>query len=244
MVKTAVILAAGFGSRLGHRTKLMPKGFLELQGKSLIVRSVENLLSFGIEKIYIGTGHLNEYYDRLAHEYPQIETIKSDKYETTSSMYTLYNMRHQLKEDFLLLESDLLYERNALGHLLKDPEDDIILGSGMTHSNDEVYIQTDAESHLVMMSKVADDLASRDAELVGISKVSQERYALMTRHFEALMTENPKIDYEYIFVKTTEDKPLAVKKIESLIWCEIDDESHLNRALSKILPMIGEKEDV
>ncbi len=239
MVKTAVILAAGLGTRLKERTKSKPKGFLELEGRSLIERSVENLLAAGIEKIYIGTGYLNEFYDSFAENYSQIETIKSDQFKTTSSMYTLYNMREKLLEDFLLLESDLLYEKNALSQLLEDPEEDIILGSGKTGSNDEVFIQTDSHSNLLNMSKLLEDLDSLDAELVGISKVSRERYAAMCREYELL--QNPKIDYEYIFVQTAKEKPLRVKKIENLIWCEIDDESHLHRAETKILPKIKEK---
>jgi 2-aminoethylphosphonate-pyruvate transaminase len=102
MIKTAVILAAGLGSRLKDRTKLKPKGFLEIEGISLIERSIDNILSCGIEKIYIGTGYLSEFYDELSKKYSQIETIKSDKYETTSSMYTLYNMNDNYKNRLIL----------------------------------------------------------------------------------------------------------------------------------------------
>jgi len=239
MTKSAVILAAGLGSRLKERTKLQPKGFLEVEGISLIQRSVDNLLKSGIEKIYIGTGYLSEVYEEYALGYSQIYCIKSDKYESTSSMYTLYNMRNELKEDFLLLESDLLYEVNALHALLTDKKEDIVLASGETKSNDEVYIQTDKESNLVSMSKIPARLDSLDAELVGISKISQNRYKMMCQAFED--QDNPKIDYEYIMVQTTKDEPFYVKKIEDLIWCEIDDESHLTRALINILPKIEEK---
>jgi 2-aminoethylphosphonate-pyruvate transaminase len=38
------------------------------------------------------------------------------------------------------------------------------------------------------------------------------------------------------------EKPLRVKKIENLVWCEIDDDSHLDRAVTKILPKIKERE--
>ena len=122
---------------------------------------------------------------------------------------------------------------------MNDLREDLILGSGRTFSNDEVFIQTDGESNLVRMSKKSEELESLDAELVGISKVSAERYALMNRHFQALMGEYPKADYEYLFVQTVKDKPLAVKKIDNLIWCEIDDAAHLKKAHVHILPQIG-----
>lgn len=239
MIKTAVILAAGLGSRLKDRTKLKPKGFLEVEGISLIQRSVDNLLACGIEKIYIGTGYLSEVYEEFAKDYPEIETIKSDKYETTSSMYTLYNMRDKLKDDFLLLESDLLYEIDALNHLIKDKSEDIILASGKTNSNDEVYIDADKNCNLVAMSKKKEELNFIYGELVGISKISQCRYKMMCEAFEN--QDNQKIDYEYIMVQTSKIKPFFVKMIENLTWCEIDDEEHLNRALTKILPKIKAK---
>jgi len=243
MVETAVILAAGLGSRLGKRTEDMPKGFLELEGKSLIQRSLDSLFSSGIKKIFIGTGYLSKFYDELSEKYPQIKTIKSDKYKSTSSMYTLYNMRNEITDDFILLESDLLYERRALVCLLEDAESDIILGSGSTHSNDEVFIQIDSDQKLQKMSKDPDALDSIDAELVGISKVSMNRFFLMNEYFEKVMDENPKIDYEYIFQETSVLNPIAVKVIDDLIWCEIDDENHLNRALAQVLPRIGEKDE-
>lgn len=239
MIKTAVILAAGLGSRLKDRTKLKPKGFLEVEGISLIKRSVDNLLACGIEKIYIGTGYLSEVYEEFAIDYPQIDTIKSDKYETTSSMYTLYNMKDKLKDDFLLLESDLLYEIDAINHLIKDNAEDVILGSGKTNSNDEVYIDADKSCNLVAMSKKKKELKSIYGELVGICKISQSRYKMMCEAFEN--QDNQKIDYEYIMVQTSKIKPFFVKKIENLTWCEIDDEEHLNRALTKILPKIKAK---
>lgn len=239
MIKTAVILAAGLGSRLKEKTKNQPKGFLELEGISLIQRSIDNLLSVGIEQIYIGTGYLSSVYDEFSKNYPQIECVKSDNYFETSSMYTLYNMKNKINEDFLLLESDLLYEVNALDYLIDDTVNDVILASGKTNSNDEVYIQVD-NNNLKNMSKSKNDLDSIHAELVGISKISKTRYKLMCETFKN--QDNLKIDYEYIMVLTSRIKPFYVKKIEKLIWCEIDDTNHLNRALSTVLPKIKAKE--
>ena len=63
MIKQAVIVAGGLGSRFGDRTKLMPKGFIEIDGIAMVERSVKKLIEAGIEEIIIGTGHCSEYYD-------------------------------------------------------------------------------------------------------------------------------------------------------------------------------------
>ena len=73
MIKTAVIMAAGMGTRFGTMTEERPKGFIDAGGKPMVVRSIETLISCGIERIIIGTGYLREAYEALAIRFPQIE---------------------------------------------------------------------------------------------------------------------------------------------------------------------------
>jgi len=237
----AVILAAGLGTRLEEKTKLKPKGFLEIAGISLIQRSVAILLSKGIQKILIGTGYHSEVYEQFALNYPQIQCIKSDLFETTSSMYTLYNMRSEIENDFLLLESDLLYEDSAIDYLLQDPNEDVILASDATNSGDEVFIET-KNGIVKAMSKKRTDLQSIDAELVGISKVSYSLFEYMNQYFEQNMDRIPKLDYEYAIVEgSNKTRPVSVNKVDGLLWCEIDDKIHLARAMHEIWPKIIKK---
>ena len=51
MVTTAVIMAAGLGSRFGKMTETMPKGFIEVGGLSMVIRSIETLISCGRRSI-------------------------------------------------------------------------------------------------------------------------------------------------------------------------------------------------
>ena len=84
----------------------------------MVQYSIEKLLNAGVTKIFIGTGYKSERYEELKKQYPQIECVYNEKYETTGSMYTLYLLKNYIHEDFLLLESDLLYEKSALNILL------------------------------------------------------------------------------------------------------------------------------
>ena len=115
MVTTAVIMAAGLGSRFGKMTATMPKRFIEVGGQPMIIRSIETLLSCGIERIIIGTGYKKEAYEALKDKYPQIECVFSPRYAETNSMYTLWNCREVIaNDDFILWESDTIYSRNAI----------------------------------------------------------------------------------------------------------------------------------
>src|SRR5687768_4852069 len=170
-VTTAVILAAGLGSRLKHHTEEQPKGFLEIDGVSLIERSLINLVNAGISEIIIGTGYLHEHFEELKKKYPVV-TFRNEDFSTTGSMFTLFVLQHLIKRQFLLLESDLLYDPVALNYVLDDSRTDIILASGATDSGDEVFIQASTENTLQQMSKDRRILTHISGELVGISKLT------------------------------------------------------------------------
>lgn len=238
MVRTAVFVAAGLGSRLKDRTERIPKGFLELEGEALVLRSLRLLRRAGIENILFGTGYHSQFYEALAQKDSRIVCVKSEVYKDTSSFYTLINMRDHIKEDFLLLESDLIYEPRALEVLLADSHRDVILASGKTNSGDEVYLETNGDSNLVGLSKDRTRLKSVFGELVGISRISyplfQKLCGLADRDGQFLK----KADYEHALELASSDYPIRVNKVDDLIWAEIDDESHLNRVKNEILPKL------
>jgi len=236
-IDTAVFLAAGLGSRLKGLSKGKPKGFLEIEGHSLIEFSVNKLLESGIKQFFFGTGYLSEAYEAFAEKY-NAQCIKNEIFADTGSMYTLYNMQNYIKNDFLLLEADLLYDKSGLITLINDQHSDVILASGKTHSGDEVFIEADSQNHLINMSKNASILKSISGELVGISKVSLPTYNKMCVFANTQFKHNPKLDYEYVFVELAKTQELFVKKVEDYIWCEIDDENHYQRALEKVFPFI------
>ena len=235
MIKTAVILGAGLGSRLKEITKHKPKGFIELEGISLIERSIFNLKYCGIENIIIGTGYKKEFYEALAKDDRCIETVANPNFESTGSMETLYFLQEIIHEDFILLESDLLYEKKALISLLNDPRKDLVLATGYYNSGDEVFLEV-RDGKLVRVSKNRKDLDSVYGELVGITKVSLDAYRELCKLYEKL--GNRSLDYEEVIARSG---MFHVKK-EEVIWCEIDDQSHLKRAEELILPTIKARE--
>lgn len=252
MVKTAVILAAGMGSRLSDVTgDIMPKGFLVVNGKSLIERSIEKLRSIGIEKIYIVTGHLNEYYDKLAEKYNFIETKRNRRYRTTGSMTSLAILENELKEDFLLLESDLIYEVYGLTKTAMFEGEDCVLLSGKTNSGDECYVEV-RDNNLYKISKDINEINEVYGELVGISKISNNLYKYMIKEYRKFMDNlkyseeyyqepskvNAKYDYESAIFDAAKYKKVGYLKIDNLIWGEIDDRNQLERVENIVIPRL------
>ncbi len=249
MVRQAVILAGGLGSRFGKRTEEMPKGFIEIDGVPLVERSVKKLIAAGVEEILIGTGHCSSFYEELALRYPCIKTVKNEDYVATSSMGTLAVVAPHVKGDFFLLESDIIYDAVGLNVLANDERQDVILASGATGSGDEVYLACEENGRLKAVGKDRltvlgpDAEASETRELVGISKLSRETLERMLSYY-ASASSLKKIDYENVLAIVSKEKPVYVRKVEYYAWAEMDDEAMLERALKQVWPRILENESL
>lgn len=217
-------MAAGLGTRFGHYTELVPKGFVEVNGVPMIIRSIETLLSCGIERIIIGTGYKHEVYDELQKQYPAIETCYSSRYAETNSMYTLYNT-HELvgKDDFLLLESDLVFETKAITSLLECPWSDVMLITPVTKFQDQYYIEHDG-NHILTNCSVNKEEVDVKGELVGIHKLSNVFYRKMCADYASIVDNQPKLGYEYELLRMScSISPVYVLNVPGLLWYEIDD---------------------
>ena len=232
----AVILAAGMGTRLrpiGHQG---PKGALVLQQRSIVEDSVHRLLQAGIERITIVTGYQSEFYDALAESMPQtVYTIHNPKYADSGSMYSLFLARDRVAGDFLLLESDLIYEQRALSTLLENPAVNLLLLSGKTGAGDEVYVAADSDRRLLAMSKQPDQLQAGIAgELVGISKVSPALFEAICAFADESFARNDSLHLDYetdAMVAAGRSVPVHCVTVDGLLWSEIDDAAHYQRAI-------------
>ncbi len=240
MIRQAVILAAGMGTRLRGELDDRPKGFIELGERPIIVESLERLRAAGIEDVVIVTGHLAEPYAALAAESAGfVRLVHNERYADSGSMYSLYCARDAVDADFLLLESDLIYEPRALDLLLAIASPDAVLLSGPTGAGDEVWVETRA-GNLVAMSKDRAALGGVAGELVGISKISVDLFAVMRRIAAQAFENSLQFDYETdCLVAAATEREIACPLIEDLAWAEIDDPAHLRRASEQVYPRIG-----
>lgn len=237
MITTAMIMGAGIGSRFGHYTECNPKGFVEIGGKPMIVRAIETLLSCGITRIVIGTGYMKDAYEALKKDYPMIETCYSPLYARTNSMYTLYNTRELLgTDDFLLLESDLIFEKKAIQSLQECEYPNVMLITPVTKFQDQYYVEYN-EQHVLTACSTNKHEVDAKGELVGIHKLSSRFFKDMCSDYANMLTEYPKLGYEYQLLRMSRNKhSVYVLNVPHLKWYEIDDESDLQYAELHILP--------
>jgi choline kinase len=236
-MKTAVIMAAGMGTRFGDKTKVMPKGFIPFNGIPMVERSIRTLILCGIRRIIIGTGYHKEYYEELAKKYGSfVECVFSPRFAETNSMYTLWNCRQAIgDDDFVLLESDLVYEKSAIESLKTCPFDSAMLITPVTKFQDQYYVQKNDRNELVNCSTNADDIEP-SGELVGIHKISNHFYKILCSEYEKIVKEKPKLGYEFMLLDVSQRvTPMHVMKMDNLQWYEIDDDNDLKYAEENVL---------
>lgn len=118
----AIILAAGFGSRLRPLTNDVPKCMVEVNNVKIIEKQLSNLISNGIKlkDIVIVTGYKTEKLENYLNQvYKGINIIVNKDYETTNNMYSLYMTKDFVKNDeFLLMNADVYYDNDIIKELL------------------------------------------------------------------------------------------------------------------------------
>ena len=112
-VKRAVIIAAGFGSRLVPVTLNTPKPLVRVHGKRIIDGLIDACLDAGINDIYIVRGYLAEQFDQLLYKYPMIKFIENPAYNETNNISSVLCARYLLSNAYIF-EADLLIRKPQL----------------------------------------------------------------------------------------------------------------------------------
>lgn len=105
-VKRAILLAAGFGSRMRPITLNTPKPLVLVNGKRIIETLIDALLQADINEIYIVTGYLGEQFNILKNKYPNITLIENPMYNESNNFTSAYLARDKF-ENAYVCEADL-----------------------------------------------------------------------------------------------------------------------------------------
>lgn len=106
-VKRAVIIAAGFGSRMVPITLNTPKPLVRVHGKRIIDSILDAIIEIGIKEIYLVRGYLGEQFDQLLYKYPMIKFIENPDYNEANNISSAMRAKHLLQNAYVF-EADLL----------------------------------------------------------------------------------------------------------------------------------------
>jgi len=112
-VRRAVILAAGFGSRMIPITLNTPKPLVRVKGSRIIDSCLDALKEAGIEEVYIVRGYLAEQFDQLLYKYPNIKFIENPSYNEANNISSIV-CAGELVQNAYIIEADLLVYNKKL----------------------------------------------------------------------------------------------------------------------------------
>lgn len=133
-VKHAVILAAGFGSRMMPATADRPKPMVTVNGKRIIETLLDAFVSAGIRDITIVRGYKKESFQGLLSRYPFLRFIDNDDFDKTNNISSAIAASEYFHGGCYLCEADLYitnpnviikyqYTSNILGSFSMETDD-------------------------------------------------------------------------------------------------------------------------
>lgn len=243
---TGIILAAGSGRRLKiHK----PKGLLNIGGKTLIEYSIENLKAAGVYHIIVVTGFASEkYQDFFTNHYNgevEVELCHNPEWSACGSLYSLCAALKVVpdKNDIVILDSDILYNREEFLDFMQRSERNSILATNVLEDrHDACYIEADLGDHLVKVSKNSHYIAGSDTdpwEYIGITQSGWETIPQLIQYAEDKFEETGSIDHEYDYAFESINANYKIQRYKDYIWSEADDNSQLLYMITNVLPKIS-----
>ena len=234
-VTTALMLAAGTGSRLRPHTEKIPKCLVEVGGKPLLAHVMEALEAQGFRRFVIITGYRHKLIDHFLDQYDtslEVETVFNDRYDCTNNIYTLWFAGAYVDEPFLLLESDLIFEPEVLSELSRPDRIALDRYNSEVHSG-TVATVTDC-GHLA--SLIINGPAPSETVLyktVNIYSFSLATWRAIHSALEKKLADgNVNCFYEAAIRDLVDKRAIRLKKADFSYswWDEIDSEIDLDRA--------------
>lgn len=216
-------------SRLRPLTLHTPKSLLTIDGKSLLQRSMDALIQNGIKDFVIVTGYLHEKIEAFVKEqYADTISVKfiyNNVYDSTNNIYSLWLARPEAEgEDFLLLDSDLLYDPQIITEVMANKAANVLTLIKHDLGEEEMKVVTDADGVIKEISKTCNP-SDAAGESLGIEKIGKEYSAALYKELEVMMnTEHLENKfYELAFERLIpQGHTYNVLDVSHLFSCELD----------------------
>ncbi len=234
-VRVAVVLVAGVGSRLRPLTDDRPKALVEIGGKSILARAVEQLAEHGVERVVLATGYREDAVEQAMRSAPvSVECYRNERFDSTQNSVSLALCRAGIRgQAFYKLDGDVIFREAVLGRLDACPAP---LAVAVDRSR-----QLDAEAMKVRLGdgrRISGfgkgiPLADSAGETIGIERVAAGAVdALFDALDAAIAAGRNDLYYEDVYSELVGSGDLEAELVDvgDLPWTEIDDQDDLARA--------------
>mgnify|MGYP002821629294 CR=1 FL=1 len=208
---TAVVLAAGRGTRLGDLTQDTPKCLLPIRGEPLLAHQVRALRGAGVRDIVLVVGfEALPLCQRARALDPDVRWhfVVAPEFASSNTLWSLAQASRFLEDGALVVNGDVLFGAELVRHLLRHAGPaGLAIEVGKT-GEEEVKVRIDAHDHVVEISKeVRPDHALGESVGVGffsstwgralaeqlreMATVEAHRHAYYERAIQALLPRCP-----------------------------------------------------
>ena len=219
----AIVLAAGYGSRLSPLTLETPKPLLEMAGRPLITYALDALASNGISDIGVVVGYQSEKIQEvLEREYPNVTFIYNDAYDGGNGL-SVYSARSFVSDSpFMVCMADHLISPKIVGRLLSEASDGGILcvDTEATHpsqTDDVTRVATDHGGNIVGIGK---ELKAWDAIDTGVFRMTADVFPAIER---LVFSNGLDVSISNVVTRFGEDgRPFSTCDVSGAFWADID----------------------
>lgn len=243
-VRTALLLAAGAGSRLDASPQALPKCLAQVAGRSILHRQLEALVATGIKRLVIVTGYRGCLVEQAAARWKaelDIEVLVNEAYADTQNIVSLWLARERVEAPFLLLESDLLFEPRLLEPLLVP---DRIAVSALTDWMRGTRVLPGAGNRIAGFRFPPFCSAAGQLKTVNIYSFSQRAWQhLIDRLERHVAAGNVGVFYEYALAELVDEGLVALEMVEFPAdrWYEVDTRQDLEAADARFTELEKER---
>ncbi len=225
-VTTALLLAAGLGRRLHPLTQAMPKCLTMVNGVPILEQLVSCLDQHGFKRLVVVTGHFEDcIQDFLGTQVGgiTIDYVYSPLYATTNNIYSLWMARDIIREPFLLIESDLVFDMSLMADMLYPDRIAIArMQPWMNGTTVTVNRLQEVEAFWIGASRPSDEPAYKTVNIYSFSLASWHRIKeRLDQHISAGRVNDY---YESVFAEMIADGSLSLQAVsfDGKPWYEID----------------------
>jgi len=233
-VRTALLLAAGTGSRLCSLTDSSHKCLTKVNGVPIIKQQIACLEHWGFEHLIVVVGHEGDQirdFLRSSVSDLKVSYINNPRYRTTNNLYSLWLAREAIEQSFLLLECDLFFEARLLSGMLQP--DRIALATRQPWM-DGTTVTLDGSGRVVAFQLGGSANRNHLAyKTVNIHSLSLPTWRRMSKCLDAYVSSGRVNDYyEAVFSDMTADGAFDARAVsfDDGNWYEIDTLDDLRAA--------------
>ena len=193
----AIIIAAGSSKRLGSHAKELPKGLLDINGKTIIERQIHILKNNGIQEIIIITGPHKEKY-----KFDNVRYVEDLEYEKHDVLLSLMVLKNEFKGEIITIYSDILFDEKILQQIIESKAD-IGIATDMNweqkYENRTEHPKSQADNVIIENNKIIKikknisqiSEKQKNGEFIGIMKYSQKGSEIFVMEYNKVEKNKP-----------------------------------------------------